>query len=64
MIGTEVDSTKYMRAEKSGLCPICGDKMLEAERLKEGQNIYIWFVCQKRECTGQWLQKKSSYSVF
>lgn len=53
----EID-TKFQLAEKEGLCPVCGRIMAEVDRLREGDHVFIWFKCIKKECNGQWLQKK------
>ncbi len=45
------------------LCPACGAVMLEVDRLKEGGHIFIWFECSQKDCGGQWLQKKSQFSM-
>jgi len=45
------------------LCPACGAVMLEADRLREGSHIFIWFECSKKDCGGQWLQKRSQFSM-
>ena len=51
---------KFHQADELGLCPECGAVMNEVDRLTEGGCIYIWFVCSKSVCDGQWLQKKSN----
>ncbi len=38
------------------LCPQCGGRMRELERLKEGTITYVWFECVRAECDGQWMQ--------
>jgi hypothetical protein len=45
------------------LCPACGAAMLEADRLREGNHIFILFECSQKDCGGQWLQKKSQFSM-
>jgi hypothetical protein len=49
---------RFNLAERRGLCPICGQLMTEADRLKEGSHIFIWFKCIRQECGGQWLQRR------
>lgn len=49
--------SKVMRAENELLCPECGAKMTEADRLYESGSIFVWYKCRKNECVGQWLQK-------
>jgi ribosomal protein S27AE len=38
-------------------CPECGAVMVEADRIKEGQAVYVWYDCSKAECSGSWLKK-------
>ena len=39
------------------ICPQCGAAMLEADRLREDGALYVWYVCSKEDCDGQWLSK-------
>lgn len=45
------------------LCPACGAVMLEVDRLREGGHMFIWFECSQKDCGGQWLQKRSQFSM-
>ncbi len=45
------------------LCPACGAVMLEVDRLREGNHIFVWFECSQKDCGGQWLQRKSQFSM-
>jgi len=40
------------------ICPECGAKMDESERISENGFIFIWYECCRPGCTGQWLEKK------
>ncbi len=46
-----------MRAQDHQLCPECGGKMTESERVCENGTTFIWFRCSDKNCNGQWLQK-------
>jgi hypothetical protein len=56
---SELDS-RFHIVEKRGLCPVCGGNMTQTDRLKEGNNIFIWYKCINDECGGQRLQKQSA----
>jgi len=58
MLDMDVTGIKFQLAEKNGLCPVCGQNMAEADRLREGNHIFVWFKCVKQECDGQWLQRR------
>lgn len=51
------------RASSMVRCPACGAVMLEEDRSREGGYVFIWFGCSKKDCGGQWLQKKPQFSV-
>jgi len=40
------------------ICPECGAKMEEAERVNEDGFIFVWYECARPGCSGQWLEKK------
>jgi len=40
------------------ICPECGAKMDEAERVSENGFIFVWYNCSRPGCSGQWLEKK------
>jgi hypothetical protein len=44
-------------AKNHQLCPECGGKMTESERVCENGTTFVWFVCGDKNCYGQWLQK-------
>jgi hypothetical protein len=46
-----------MRAQDHQLCPECGGKMTELERVCENGTTFVWFRCGDKNCSGQWLQK-------
>jgi len=46
--------------EESVSCPVCGAAMMQADKLEESNHIFVWLECSKRDCDGQWLQKKDS----
>ena len=50
MLDMDVTGIKFQLAEKNGLCPVCGQNMAEADRLREGNHIFVWFKCVKQEC--------------
>ena len=49
--------SKILRAKYEQLCPECGERMIESDRVCENGMIFIWFRCSKNDCGGQWLQK-------
>ncbi|MFH1371389.1 MAG: hypothetical protein ABII09_08915 [Planctomycetota bacterium] len=48
---------RIARAKYQQLCPECGAKMAETDRVCENGTIFVWYRCSKDLCTGQWLQK-------
>ena len=38
-------------------CPECGAVMIEADRITENGDIFIWYDCSKNDCNGSWLEK-------
>jgi hypothetical protein len=46
-----------IRAQNHQLCPECGGKMTESERVCENGTTFVWFKCSVEHCKGQWLQK-------
>ena len=55
----EMDKTLpwFIRAEQERLCPECGARMAEMDRLNEGNTTYVWYKCAKDNCNGQWMAK-------
>jgi hypothetical protein len=51
-------NTRFNLADECGLCPECGATMKEIDRLKENSWTFIWLVCTRADCDGQWLQRK------
>jgi hypothetical protein len=49
--------SKIIRAQNHQLCPECGGKMTESERVCENGTTFVWFKCSEKNCNGQWLQK-------
>jgi hypothetical protein len=49
--------SRIARAKYEQLCPECGAKMTEAERVCENGIVFVWYRCSMDECAGQWLQK-------
>ncbi len=47
----------FIRAEQEQLCPECGARMTEMDRLGEGNATFVWYKCIKMNCNGQWLAK-------
>lgn len=60
IVEADTINSKFYQADELGLCPKCGAIMNEADRLSEGECIYIWLECSKNACDGQWLQRKSN----
>ncbi|MFA6187475.1 MAG: hypothetical protein WC770_09760 [Phycisphaerae bacterium] len=58
-----INNTRFQSAEKEGLCPICGERMKEVDRMKEGLNFFVWFKCRRENCDGQWLQKQFAWQM-
>lgn len=38
-------------------CPMCGACMVEEDRVREQDHIYVWYACSKTGCGGQWLSQ-------
>ena len=49
-----VTEPKHTRRQ---LCPTCGDPMFEVDRVEEEGAVYIWYECEKDDCTESWLKK-------
>jgi hypothetical protein len=49
--------SKIIGAQDHQLCPECGDKMTETERIFESGTTFVWYRCSDKNCSGQWLQK-------
>ena len=45
-------------------CPMCGACMVEDDRVREQSHIYVWYVCSKTGCGGQWLSQISTPERF
>jgi hypothetical protein len=41
------------------VCPRCGAPMVEFDRREEDGAVFIWYVCTRDRCTGQWLAKRA-----
>lgn len=58
---------RIMWIQNQRLCPECGSKMTESERVRENGTTFVWFRCSDNNCNGQWLQKmpgqQPGYSV-
>ncbi len=48
---------RIMLAKYQQLCPECGARMTESDRVCENGMIFVWYRCSKHDCSGQWLQK-------
>ncbi len=48
---------RITRAENQQICPECGVRMAEMDRLCEGNYVFVWYKCSKTGCRGQWLAK-------
>jgi len=53
---TGISLIKLHCAPEIQLCPECGVRMSELNRLIEGGLTYVWFGCSREECDGQWMQ--------
>lgn len=58
----EIVKTSHMlgritRIRNQQICPECGDRMTEMDRLCEGNCVFVWYKCGKTGCSGQWLAK-------
>ncbi len=60
MYKTDTYDAKLHIAERRGLCPVCGRNMVQADRVKEGNHIFIWYKCADGRCSGQRLQRQTS----
>ena len=47
----------FNRAEDHNICPECGNRMVEMDRVSEGNAVFVWYECGSDGCSGQWLQK-------
>ena len=47
----------FNKAENHSICPECGNRMVEMDRVSEGNAVFIWYECIGGGCPGQWLQK-------
>lgn len=58
-------SLSHSGANYERICPECGSKMTQADRISENGVIYVWYKCSEESCTGQWLQKlpQTSYTL-
>lgn len=48
---------RIIRAEEQQICPECGARMAEMNRLHEDIAVFVWYKCRKADCDGQWLAK-------
>lgn len=49
--------SRIFGARTNGLCPECGAAMSESERVLENGAVFVWYNCNRDNCSGQWLQK-------
>ncbi len=45
------------QTSRTRICPQCGSQMIEADRLVEGDFLYVWYECSEAACDEQWLTK-------
>ena len=57
MTGTNRLTGMFNKAEDHRICPECGNRMGEVDRVSEGNAVFIWYECGSEGCSGQWLQK-------
>ena len=55
--------TRIVRAKYEQLCPECGAKMAETEKVFENGTMFVWYRCSRDACAGQWLQKTPRAAV-
>jgi len=55
--------SRIMRAKYEQICPECGEKMVESDRVCENNVVFVWYRCSKDGCNGQWLQKATQQST-
>ncbi len=55
--------SRIARAKYQQLCPECGSKMTETDRVCEDGMVFVWYRCSRDLCTGQWLQKTPRMSA-
>ena len=48
---------RITRVVNHQICPECGAKMTEMDRVCEGNYFFVWYKCGKTGCCGQWLAK-------
>jgi len=48
---------KLRQSSGEQFCPECGAIMTEADRLIEGRALFVWYMCSRVGCDGQWLRK-------
>jgi hypothetical protein len=48
---------RLLMAESESLCPECGARMVEENRLCEDEIVFIWYRCGVESCSGQWLRR-------
>jgi len=49
--------SRIIRAKYQQLCPECGERMTESDKVCENGVIFVWYRCSRDGCKGQWLQK-------
>ena len=43
---------------KAKRCPECKAIMREVHRCRESDGVFVWFECAKKNCSGQWLERR------
>ena len=54
---------KSQQPQRQRVCSECGARMVEVDRRSEGETLFVWYECSKKDCDGQWLQKVEQKSL-
>jgi hypothetical protein len=57
-VHAQTTAVSSRRKEKEMRCTTCGSVMAEADRVVEGDFVFIWYECSVPDCTGQWLARR------
>ena len=53
-----------MQAVSQRVCPKCGSKMAEVDRVVENGFSYVWYECMGAGCNEQFLDKRRAAAGF
>ncbi len=54
-------SGRLRQAANHQLCPECSAQMKEVDRLSDDEALFVWYQCNRDNCSGQWLKKSSAF---